>query len=254
MEIAVINKRCHGSLFHYAHFLIDCLYPEIINNINKYKTVYRIKNINQTLGNFSQIYEEVMQNKNIEITKDKFDKLNILSIIYPPKEHYSDIKYITKFRKFIFDRYNINPLIYIEKYPEVILIKRGNRIELIDDIDLKKINTNITTGKERREIQNIDMLEEYLNNKYTDNFLAVYLEFKPFEEQIKLFNNAKLIIMAHGAAISSILFCKEETKLIEITCGINYEWFNVIFPKLKINRIKIENNNYNDIIKILETV
>ena len=31
--IKIINKRKGGFLYHYAHFLCDCLFPEIINNI-----------------------------------------------------------------------------------------------------------------------------------------------------------------------------------------------------------------------------
>jgi hypothetical protein len=44
MMIKVINKRTkRGSLFHYAHFLCDCLFPEIINDIYSYKKVVREK-------------------------------------------------------------------------------------------------------------------------------------------------------------------------------------------------------------------
>ena len=46
MMVKVINKRItRGSLFHYAHFLCDCLFPEIINDIYSYKKVVREKNI-----------------------------------------------------------------------------------------------------------------------------------------------------------------------------------------------------------------
>jgi hypothetical protein len=65
--IKVINNRNEGSLFHYAHFLCDCLFPEIINDIFKYNEVIREKNIHQTIGNFSKIYEEVMMIKNKEL-------------------------------------------------------------------------------------------------------------------------------------------------------------------------------------------
>ena len=252
--IAIINKRLAGSLFHYAHFLIDCLYTEIINDVYKYKKVFRIKNIDQTLGNLSKIYEEVMQNKNIEIYQEEFNILDIKPTILDIKENYTDILYINKFRNFIFNRYNINPLIYIEGYPEVILIKRGERIQLIDDITLQKINTNITTGKERREISNIEEVEYYLQKKYSDKFKSMYMEFIPFEEQVKIFNNAKLIVIAHGAAISSILFCKEKTKIIEVSCGVNYEWFDICFNNLKIDYNKINNNSHIEVIKMLKNI
>jgi hypothetical protein len=249
--IAVINNRKGGSLFHYAHFIIDCLYVEIINDVYTYDIVYREKIIHQTLGNFSKIYEEVMKNKNIELIKDEFDSLHIKPVVFEKKENYTDIKYINKFRDFIFDRYHINSLEYNKNYPEVILIKRGDRIELIDDEYLKQMNNNITNGKERREIKNIERVEEYLKEKYCDKFKSFYMETQPFEEQVNIFNNAKLVVMAHGAAISSILFCKSYTTLIEVTCGMKYEWFDICFEKLKINHIKIEKNEPDHIIQYL---
>ena len=37
-----------------------------------------------------------------------------------------------------------------------------------------------------------------------------------FLEQIYLFNNAKIIIGAHGAGFSNLAFCKSETNVIEV--------------------------------------
>jgi len=253
--IAVINHRNSGKLFHYAHFIIDCLYVEIINDVYKYDIVYREKNVDETLGNFSKIYEEVMKNKNIELMKDEFESLDIKPVIFQKKDNYTDIKYINKFREFIFTRYHINSLGYDKNYPEVILVKRGERIELIDDDYLKQMNTDIkyiTTGKERREIKNIERVEKYLTEKYCDKFKSFYMEEQPFEEQVNIFNNAKLIVMAHGAALSSVFFCKSETTVIEVTCGRKYPWFDICFEKLKINHIKIHENEADHIIEYLQ--
>ena len=126
--IKVINNREDGSLFHYAHFICDCLYPEIINELFKYDEVIREKNINQTIGNFSEIYTEVMNIKNTELLSNEFNDLQIDTISYDNKEKYCDKIYFDKFRNFIFSRYKINNLVYNNKYPEVILIKRNNRI------------------------------------------------------------------------------------------------------------------------------
>ena len=243
--IKIINNRKNGSLFHYAHFFCDCLYPEIINNIYTYDKVIRIKNLDQTLGNFVKIYEDVMNIKSEEYSEKEFNKLDIETIILPPKEQYYDIKYINIFRDFIFNRYKINPSKYLENYPKVLLIKRGGRIELIDDPELKHENTNVTTGSERREIDNIEEIEKYLKQK------SILLEGIKFEEQIKLFNNAKVIIMAHGAAMSNIIFCKENTKIIEI-CDRNYSFFNMVAKKLGLHHTKIEENNSKHIIKVLQ--
>jgi hypothetical protein len=250
--IRVINNRSNGSLFHYAHFICDCLFPEIINEIYNYKEVIRKKNIVQTIGNFYKIYMDVMMVKNTELLDTSFNNLNIDTIQYQPKEKYIDKKYFDKFRNFIFSRYKINNLDYNNYYPEVLLVKRGNRKNLIDDDFLKNLNKNITTGKERREINNIHDVELYLKNTYCDKFMSIYFENIPFEEQVKYFNNAKLIICAHGAVLANIFFCKEYTKIIEITCNVSYPFFDKIAKTLNLNHIKCIKNEINEIIKCIE--
>jgi hypothetical protein len=131
--IKIKNNRKGGSLFHYAHFICDCLFPEIMCNIFKYKRVIREKNINQTIGNFYKIYTEVMMVYHIEVPTNLYNRLKIKKICYKNKEDYNNKIYFDKFRNFIFNRYNINNLEYDNNYPEVILIKRGDRINLIND-------------------------------------------------------------------------------------------------------------------------
>jgi hypothetical protein len=250
--IKVQNNRTHGSLFHYAHFLCDCLFPEIINDIYNYDEVVREKSIKQTIGNFNKIYEDIMMIKNTELLEKDLNNLNVNTISYEPKEKYKNNIYFDKFRNFIFSRYKINHLEYDANYPEVILIKRGERVNLIDDNYLKKINTNITTGKERREINDIDHIEKFLNMKYKNKFQSLYFENIPFKEQVKYFNNAKLIICAHGAVMANMFFCKENTKIIEVTCNCNWEFFNTISKILKLNHIECHQNDLDKIINCIK--
>lgn len=239
------------SLFHYAHFIIDCLYPEIINDVYKYEKVFRIKNIEQTIGNFKNVYEEIMQIESIELPNNIFLELKNKIIKIPIRESYVELQYMNKFRNYIFSRYNIDPLVYNIDYPEVLLIKRGKRIELINDSDLKKINNNISNGSERREIKDINIIEEYLQTKYSNKFKSVFLECMPFNEQVKLFNNAKLIILAHGAAMSNMFFCKKNTTILEVTCNTIWPFFDIISKNLELNHIKINKNESDHIIQIL---
>jgi hypothetical protein len=249
--IKVVNNRNDGSLFHYAHFICDCLFPEIVNDIFDFKEVVRERNINQTIGNFSKIYTEVMKTQNIELHTDEFTRLNVKTIVYNNKEKYCTKKHFDKFRNFIFSNYKIDNSVFNLNYPEVILIKRYGRINLIDDIELKKINKNISTGKERREINQIDRLEEYLFEKYNNKFQGIFLELLPFKEQVSFFNNAKLIICAHGAGMSNLFFCKEGTKVIEVTCDAKWEFFDTISKILNLNHIKCHKNIFNDIISFI---
>jgi hypothetical protein len=242
--IKVVNnrQRGEGSLFHYAHFLCDCLFPEIVEDIYKYKKVYRMKTIHQTIGNFSQIYKEVMDVEHYEIIENDFQSLkHVETITYKTKEDYCNRECFDKFRHFIFSKFNIQHLEYDLRYPEVLLIKRNGRIHLIDDEYLKKINTNKTTGKERREIKHIDKVESFLKNKYKDKFASLYFERMPFQKQIKYFNNAKLIICSHGAIMSNMFFCKENTKIIEVTCDHEWIYFDKITELLQLQHIKCIN-------------
>ena len=249
--IKVINNRISGSLFHYAHFICDCLFPEIICDIFKYNEVIREKNLEQTIGNFNKIYTQVMNVKNTELFINDFNKVNVDTISYKNKEYFTNKTCFDKFRNYIFGRYNIKNLEYNNNYPKVILIKRKDRINLIDDEYLKKINTNVTTGKERREIKDIIDIEKFLKTKYQNNFKSLYFENLPFKQQILYFNNAKLIICAHGAVLSNMFFCKEKTKIIEVTCGFKYPFFNKISSILNLNHIKCHENNFKDIIKYI---
>jgi hypothetical protein len=243
--LKIVNRRIEGSLFHYAHFLCDCLFPEIVSGVYKYNQVYREKNIYQTLGNFNKIYTDVMRVEHTELIKEDFDNLKLEPSYYKTKELLCNMDCFNKFRSFIFKRYEIDPKAFDTSYPEVILIKRHDRIQLIDDEDLNKVNRNIKTGKERREIQNIESVEKYLINKYNHKFKSIYLEFTDFEEQVKYFNNAKLIICAHGAGMSNMFFCKPGTKIIEVTCGMKWPFFDVISRILKLNHIKQPVNTLN---------
>lgn len=249
--IKVINKRrTGGHLFHYAHFLCDCLFPEIVCDVYNYSEVIREKSIDQTLGNFDKIYSEVSSSKCTELIKEEFDDLDVETIIYKQKEEICDKISFEKFRNFVFSQYKINPLDRDENYPEVLLIKRGHRVNLINDEQLNSINNNYTNGKERREINEIDKLEEYLKN-HCNSLACLYFENMDFEKQIKYFNNAKMIICAHGAVMSNMFFCKESTFIIEVTCGQIFHFFDNMSEILNLKHIKCNNNELSEIIELI---
>ena len=181
-----------------------------------------------------------MKNKSIEIPKEKFDEIPGTSIILNPKESYCNLDSMNKFRNFIFTRFSINPFVYNNNYPEIVLIKRGNRRELLNSVDLQKININVTTGKERAEIMNIESIDLALEKHFVKRYKSIFLEDQTFKKQVELFNNAKLIIMAHGAGMSNMFFCKSGTVIIEVTCGREWEFFDEISKILNLNHIKIK--------------
>jgi hypothetical protein len=250
--IKVINNRKDGSLYHYAHFIMDCLFNEILLDFDKYKKIYRKKNLKQTIGNFKNIYESILNVENIEIPDHEFDKLEVqliqtYRIDSPTKDQ------IDKFKNYIFNKLNINQIENIHTYPEIILIKRGDHRDLIDDPELKKINKNITTGKERREINNIDKLQTFLECKYPKNVSTLVLENMPFIDQVRVFNNAKLIIGIHGAGLANVLFCKPNTILIEVNAYFRWDFLNNC---CKVGNIKhiICDNNYDAIRRPINSI
>lgn len=80
----------------------------------------------------------------------------------------------------------------------------------------KKINNKIyitRRGKFKRSIIN----EKYLIRELKKVGVVVYcLEEIPFLEQIKIFQNASLIISAHGSGLTNIVFCNSNTVILEI--------------------------------------
>jgi hypothetical protein len=257
MEVKVVNqtnvgKKSKRNLFHYAHFICDCLFPEIVNDIHKYKKVIREREVYQSIGNFVEIYKKVMRCNHFEIDTAKFNALKIKTIAYKKKEDYSNKLCFDKFRNYIFNRFSINPSIYYENYPEVILIKRHCRIKLLEDPKLLKQTKNISNGAERREIPGIEVVETYLQNKFGNKFKSIYLEFIPFKKQVKYFNNAKLIVCAHGAALSNMFFCKEGTKIIEVVCNKKFPFFDVMSNILKLRHIKSHEMETEKIIGFIE--
>lgn len=207
--IKIHNTRPpYSYLFTYFHFMFNCLIPEITNNVYEYKKVYRIKNENQTIGNFSKIYEEVTGCENIEISQEEYEKLDI-KMIQVNFVNYTHA--FNPFRTFIFNRYSIQPDL---SYPEIILIKRDDAQELVDNKILS--NRIYNTGKKKREITEIEILEKYLKETFEDKFKPIILENMNFKEQIKYFYNAKMIIGCHGAAFANLVFCKKDTIIIEV--------------------------------------
>lgn len=243
--IKVANPRVAGSLFHYAHFICDCLFPEIIQKIYQYDTVIRLKTVQQTLGNFHAIYTDVMQTKHVELDTGEYDNVPCNTLAYNTKETLIDIRHFHAFRRYIFNRY---PQQSEDTFPDVILIKRGARIELIDDPVLKQLNTNITTGKERREIDRIDEVQQHLEGLYGARFQAISLESMPFPKQVAYFNHARLIVCAHGAGMANLFFCKEGATVVEVTCNKSWPFFDKITGMLHIRHIKCPTNTLDAVI------
>jgi len=77
---------------------------------------------------------------------------------------------------------------------------------------LKKIF--ISRSNASRNLTNEDEIFNYLERYH--NFKKINLELLKFEDQVSIFNNAKIIIAPYGAGLANITFCKKGTKIITI--------------------------------------
>jgi len=85
-----------------------------------------------------------------------------------------------------------------KKFSERIYIDRG-------DTD----NNNLSSRKINNEI-------ELKKNLKKNHFEFIKLQDKSFEDQLSIFNSAKIVVGLHGAGFANISFCKENTKIIEL--------------------------------------
>ena len=65
----------------------------------------------------------------------------------------------------------------------------------------------------QRYISNEEEVKKYLTK---NNFVSVKLHELNFMDQVKLFHNAECIVGLHGGGFANIVFCKPNTKIIEL--------------------------------------
>ena len=193
---------------------------------------------------------------------EKLYKLNILDYLYLPELknfqietlrlfNFDNIKFINskKYRHIVCDELfvtthpwhkygnilnngkNIPKWIFEEIYKKLIRHKKKfkcNKKIFIDRRDSKYNHCQIINDK---------ILKKFLIKKGFSIYKVGELD---LFKQIFLFNNAKIIIGAHGAAFANLIFCKKGTKVIEIFPK-NHP--NLVFKKIS----KFKNLNYTSI-------
>jgi capsular polysaccharide biosynthesis protein len=246
----------HFACENIYHFLIYSIYIlDFIKNKNLDKEIliyYKPLNENNFVKEILNIlFPEIeiiseLKDKNLqnEIHISNFDlgEYKLQSEIY--KSHHLYINH------YYFLKYKLLPYIIdykpTKKYSEYIFISRSD--------------------SKYRNIVNEDNLMIELE-KY--GFQKIVMTGLPLLEQMNIFYNSKIIIAAHGASLTNIIFCKENTKIIEINNKRTNHCphFSHISNVLNLNFIKftktidIHNhdemanniliNNINDIIEIL---
>ncbi|MCL9662780.1 glycosyltransferase family 61 protein [Paenibacillus hunanensis] len=88
-----------------------------------------------------------------------------------------------------------NPLLQLNEYHyhKYIYIARGNA--------------------HNRKVENEQEVIQYLEQA---DFKIIYLEHYSVQEQVNIFYNAEVIVAPHGAGLTNLVFCRKETKVLEI--------------------------------------
>jgi capsular polysaccharide biosynthesis protein len=205
-----IKRRIKGNLLilsqgasgndNYFHWLFDIL-PKIkifselydLNNLdNLYfsklksyqKNILKIMNLNNLNIIDSKMYRHVQADKIYALEHPWYNKGYIL-------EEVNNIpKWIIEWLRETFltkrERFNSNEKIYVDRSES-----RFNHCQIIN-------NNEVST---------------FLESKGFTKYKVGQL---PFQKQIHLFKNAKVVVGAHGAAFANLVFCEPGTKVIEM--------------------------------------
>jgi hypothetical protein len=173
----IVIPKSGGCLYHHM-----CEVIQILVNLSSKKLDIPI----YTSKIYINSLYELFTTKQVLPLEDA-PKNNIITIdasnVYPIKEH------LKKIRDYFF---NLFPI----KYPPediVFIVRTHDRI-----------------------ISNIDSLKTIIKNIFNINPIIVIPENITFKEQVKTFQNAKLLIAAHGAALTNTLFMQENTNVLEL--------------------------------------
>ena len=98
---------------------------------------------------------------------------------------------------------------WIVKWINQSFIKHSKEFNCNDKIFIDRSESSFS----HCQIQNNNEVINFLKDKGFTSYKVGELS---FQNQIYLFNNAKIIIGAHGAAFANLAFCKKNTKIIEI--------------------------------------
>lgn len=178
--------------WNYYHFLLDFV-PRVIHSINSYgnDSIYIVAN---THTKFQDDFYMLTGIKKNLLLLDNKDCVKIEDAIIPTftSQIGNPTLYTVKLIRDFFSKNLLNNQDNI-KYPKHIYISRAK-------------------SKSRR-VLNESLLEFTLAK---NSIQTVFLEDMSLLEQYRLFKDIDLIISSHGAGLANLVFCKKNTKVIEL--------------------------------------
>lgn len=239
-----LKKKIKGKVFsmltggagknNYFHWLFDVL-PRlgILENLN-----INFKNLNFLIPSLKYSFQkETLKLLNLDLNRcydsEKF-------------KHFVCDEIITVDHPYVFKNnpsYSINniPFWIIEWLRAKFLIQKKNEIKN-KKLKIYLENSDSPSSSVRYIINNSDVKR----NLFNQGFKIVALSKYNFIQKIKLFKNAKIIVGMHSAGFANIIFCKKNTKIIELQsstagnvfknlalkCSLDYKKY-IIKPKTK---------------------
>ena len=185
---------------NYCHWLLDILPRLYLFSLSNKKK--KLENI--YLNKPNNVQKEMLikfgfGNINF-INSKKFKHIEVEKLIYCTHPNYQEGT--------IFDAHSKIPSWVIKFIKNKFINKKktktlGNKI-FIDRSDSKFLHSKLI---------NNSFVKNYLLNK---GFKIVKLSNLSFKNQIKLFYNSKVIVAPHGAGLANLIFCRKNTKVVEI--------------------------------------
>jgi len=205
-----IKKKISGKVFsmvqgasgnqNYFHWLFD-----ILPKLKLCSEHYNLKEIDffylpnlqkfqkQTLSIF-----EINENRILNSELYRHIQANELFVVDHPWYH----------KGYILDQVEFLPS-WIAHWLRDTYLKYAKKIEVNEKIYVDRTESKFTHCQIQNDSEIFEILKKRGFSKYKVGELS-------FFEQIYLFNNAKIIIGAHGAAFTNLVFCKPNTKIVEI--------------------------------------
>lgn len=90
--------------------------------------------------------------------------------------------------------------------------------------------------------------EEFVERLKAYNIESIYLEEYSLEEKVKLFNSASMVISTHSSALTCILFCSSDVKVVEILNTSSNYGFGVHY-KILCNTLGLSYYRYSNVIE-----
>ena len=205
-----IKKRIEGRVFslvqgasgnnNYFHWIFD-----ILPKIKLCSEHYLLKEIDFFyVPNLQNFQKQTLSILNIEedkiLNSDLYRHIQASELIVVDHPWYH--------KGFILDQVEFLPSWIIHWLKDVYL-KYAKKFDNNEKIYIDRTESKFNHCQIQNDNEIFNFLKEQGFSKYKVGELS-------FFEQIYLFNNAKIIIGAHGAAFTNLAFCKPNTKIIEI--------------------------------------